>query len=173
MANKYLHPFGKLAKNYRKFRSELTTVASSIAENEFTENFGRNSVGGYRDGSTFTAWQKRKSIAGKRDSKRSVLVKSGRMRRSFAKRPTLAYARVVNTAPYAKIHNEGGQISGEFKVRSHSRRTRKGNVNVSAHSRNVNTNMPKRPFMVTNKNIIDAIDNHVSKSLNKIFNESL
>lgn len=170
MADKFPHPFKKVAAKYRKFRRDLTADVSNIAETEFTQNFGRNKVGGYRDNGVFHRWAKRKNIPGKRPSARSVLVKSGRLRRSFQKRPDFNTARVVNTAPYAKIHNEGGEIKGTVKVRQF---TRRNGSKVKSHTRKVNTTMPKRPFMVSNSNIIQAVDAHIDNQLNRIFNDSI
>lgn len=171
--NKFPHPFGKVAGAYREFRRKLPKEVSNIAMNEFIDNFGRNKVGGTRDNGKFTPWKKRSvetTRFGKKtkSSGRSVLVKSGRLRKSFQTRPDLNHARVVNTAPYASIHNEGGTIKGTFKVRSH---TRKGGIKVSEHNRKVNTTMPKRAFMVSNSYIFNSIDQHLETELKTIFNK--
>jgi phage gpG-like protein len=51
-------------------------------------------------------------------------------------------------APYAKIHNEGGDIRGTHNVRKHTRRRKRGgDSEVRAHSRTMNTTIPKRQFM--------------------------
>lgn len=168
---KYPHPFGKVAAAYRNFRRKLPKEVSNIAMNEFIDNFGRNKVGGVRDNGKFEAWKKRSmetTRSGKvvKSSGRSVLVKSGRLRRSFKTRPDHNHARVVNTAPYAQIHNEGGTIKGTFKVGAH---TRKGGIKVREHTRKVNINMPKRPFMVSNSYIFKAIDQHFETELKTIF----
>lgn len=173
-SKKYPHPFGQVAKRYRKFRRELTTVASNIALNEFEGNFGRNGSGGYRDDAgKFVAWEPRKvetTRTGRRvkTSRRSILVRSGRLKRSFKRTPTFTKARVINTAPYASIHNEGGLIKGTVTVREH---TRKGGSKVRQHTRKVNTEMPKRPFMEGNKAINDEINSHINNELEDIFKD--
>ena len=50
--------------------------------------------------------------------------------------------------PYARIHNEGGEIRGTFGIRQHGRRTRAGGkATVRQHTRTVNTTIPQRRFM--------------------------
>jgi len=169
---KFPHPLSRMASAYREFRRKLPAEVSNIAKNEFIDNFGRNKVGGTRDKGKFEPWKKRKietTRSGKvtKKSGRSVLVKSGRLRRSFKIRPDINNARVVNTAPYAAIHNEGGTIKGTFKVKEH---TRKGKFKVKEHTRKVSITMPKRPFMVSNSYIFNAIDQHFETQLKTIFN---
>lgn len=169
MSKPFPHPFSKLAKEFRKLRRELPAVASELAQNEFIDNFGRNKKGGFRDKGQFIEWAPRKGKQKWRDNSRSTLVDTGRLRRSFKTLPRGDTARVVNTAPYAAIHNEGGSISGTETVRSHTRRTRGGKVTVRKHSRNYNRQFEERPFMQHNSHIDDAIEKELFDSLEAIF----
>jgi phage gpG-like protein len=58
--------------------------------------------------------------------KGSTLVESGRLKRSIRKiHVSPDYISIGTNVPYAKIHNEGGEISGVETVRAHDRRSHK------------------------------------------------
>jgi phage gpG-like protein len=114
MSKQFPHPFGDIAKKYRKFRQELTTVVSVMAANTFKENFRE---GGYEgDAGGRIKWAKRKGDGG---SSRGVLVKSGRLKRSLRPAANQNEARVVTNVPYAQAHNEG--FEGTVQVKAHTR----------------------------------------------------
>ena len=97
---------------------------------------------GFADGSA--KWKGRHKD---KDEGRAILVQSGDLRRSV-KTEVVGKSILLSTdVPYAQIHNEGGTIATTQSVRGHKRKTRKGNTDVSAHTRNVNTKMPQRQFM--------------------------
>lgn len=63
-------------------------------------------------------WKKSRKKTG------STLVASGRLKRSIRKiRVGTDFVIIGTDVPYAKIHNEGGEISGTEKVRAHTRKT--------------------------------------------------
>ena len=62
----------------------------------------------------------------KKPDKGSLLLKSGRLKRSIRKISQVGSLVEIGTdVPYAKIHNEGGTISKTVRVRSHTRNRRK------------------------------------------------
>jgi phage gpG-like protein len=143
-ATKNINPFDKWIPTYIAWRRKLPDEVSTIAVNEFKNNFRQ---GGWRQGSGTTKW---KPLAKQKKGKKkgAVLVASGRLKRSLRKQPDFIYARVVTNVPYAKIHNEGGTISGTFQWRQHKRINKKGGYStVKSHSKKVNTKIPARPFM--------------------------
>jgi len=111
-------------------------------------------------GTTFQPW---KEIS----RKGTILVKTGKLRRSFRQEISNGAVRTWSTGPYAKVHNEG--FKGEVNIRAYKRslyvaskigtgrftktgkertktvHTKTGESMVKAHIRNVN--MPKRQFM--------------------------
>lgn len=65
-----------------------------------------------------------------------------------------------NRVPYARIHNEGGQISGTRQIRPYNNRNFMGkgkSVSIKAHTRRVNYNMPKRQFMGKSQPLLNEI----------------
>lgn len=184
--DQFPHPFGMLAAKYRKLRGQLPLEVSNIAANEFKDNFKRE---GYRgDGGSTVKWKARKSK--QKGSKRGILTKSGRLRRSIRPAPTGGDARVITDVPYAQAHNEGfeGTVSvkahkrtryakvkegtGVFsiKTRKEKKRTKKvkaGTGKVKAHRRRMN--IPARPFMITTEPLMKDIEQHVFDKLDKLF----
>ncbi|AZB17589.1 hypothetical protein EG352_07320 [Chryseobacterium indologenes] len=119
------------------------------------------------------AWQPRK-----RPSRGSILVRSGRLKRSIRKISQGNYYVYIGTdVPYAKIHNEGGQINNIANVKPHTRRarsgrsSRSGTQNVKAHTRRMNIRMPKRQFlgdsMVLNRRIERFLSRELDNEINR------
>lgn len=67
--------------------------------------------------------------------------------------------------PYSEIHNEGGKVSGTFRVKAH---TRKGKP-VKAHNKTVNTTIPKRQYMGPSKELERKVVDEIEKALDNIF----
>lgn len=166
MSRAFPHPYGMLAQRYRRLRRSLPLTVSALALEEFHDNFGREGVGGYRTAAGFKQWVRRKAIPrNARDRSRSVLMKSSRLRRGLRPSPTYRFARVINRVPYAAIHNEGGKIRGHKRVLRRSPKTGKLRwVATSAPAK-----MPKRPFMESSPQLMDAIEDELFHSLDQIF----
>jgi phage gpG-like protein len=163
-SNKFPHPFRELEQKLRSYKSKLPMKVSGIAEEDFKENFRRQ---GYRGNSGNTiGWKKRKNESEKRKG-RALLIKSGRLRRGFKKRPDAKNARVINDVPYAQANNEGSKET--VSVPAFNRRSmRTGKASqVKAHKRKNNTEA--RPFMVTTEPLMNEINKQVGKDVDAIF----
>ena len=138
-------------------------------------------------GKTFERWK-----ANQRNG--TILVKSGALRRGTNYTSAGPGAvRFYNNVKYAGIHNRGGTIKKDVRVKAHERRqfytdevsapgARKekwlkkqtGSSMVSAHGRSMNLTMPKRQFApypgsespVMNKSITRELEREISKILN-------
>lgn len=69
--------------------------------------------------------------------------------------------------PYAKIHNEGGRISGAVKVRRFTNTNFMGTgraVEIKAHTRYRNFTMPKRQFMGHSKYLNQRLTTRLIKA---------
>ncbi|GHV13678.1 hypothetical protein FACS1894169_01200 [Bacteroidia bacterium] len=119
-----------------------------------------------------------------RKKKSSTLVASGRLRRSIRKVSVTPSRIIIGTdVPYARIHNEGGKISGTETVRSHTRRqhrrkgyTRKGkrvkattvkSYRVKSFSRKYNRKFAKRQFIGQSQELNRRIDRLIKSELDK------
>ncbi len=122
---------------------------------------------------------------------RAILVRSGRLRRSIRVGAVVPGESVtVSTdAPYAQIHNQGGLLNGVASVRSHRRRrydtdevsapgarkakikrTLVGTSTVKAHSRKMNTRLPRRQFMGDSAGLTSDIRHYFDTNLKRIYN---
>ena len=70
--------------------------------------------------------------------------------------------------PYAKAHNEGGEITKTVNVRSHSR-ARKGRTDkfkVKSYQRKMNLTLPKRQFIGDSAALAKRIERFASVEIN-------
>lgn len=150
-----------------KFFRSLPKIVGNAAVNHFKDNFKRE---GFWDKGV-KKWAPRK----RHEPGKNILVQSGRLRRSIRHR-TFGSRVVVFTdgIPYAKIHNEGGRVSGTAKVKAHNRKIKRGRttkiVAVRAHNRSFNYTMPQRQFMGNSTALNRKIEKYVAEQFNKIFN---
>ena len=152
--------FKRLQKvNKPSFMRRLVNRSGVVAVNFSKERFVRKD---WLDGSSRQVWDKRK----KKD-KGSLMVRSGRLKRSIRKMSEGDYFVYVGTdVPYAQIHNEGGELNKTITVRTHSR-TRKGRTEtVKSHRRKMNLKMPKRQFLGDSNALAKRIERFASVEIN-------
>ncbi|WP_271782212.1 phage virion morphogenesis protein [Aquimarina algiphila] len=123
----------------------LPNRAAALAVNFSKERFARKN---WADTSR-QQWPKRQ--AG-RKSRGSVMVRSGRLKRSIRKlQVTSNYILIGSDVPYAQLHNEGGTIKKTVNIREHQRRITRGRkggrATVKNHKRKMNLTVPKRQFI--------------------------
>jgi phage gpG-like protein len=147
----------EIGQSTKLFR-DLPRLAGNTALNFFKDSWDHEGFVDHRR----ERWMKRKVNTG---SRRRLLVKTGRLRRSLRMRYTQRRVIISTDVPYAKIHNEGGTISGSVNVRAHKRRNRP----VRAHTRTVNTVIPKRQFMGHSHTLDKRLELLVTRSLTQIY----
>jgi len=177
----------KLERLERIYRA-LPNVAGNMAVTFFKERFRAQN---WVDDRTET-WPKRKENKRQRENNkgRAVLVKTGRLKRSIRiTRKGKDFVAIGSDVPYAKAHNEGAKIRGTAKVKSHKRkygfydeevsapgarkekfeRKHTGVSQVTAHDRQMNTNLPKRQFMgpskILKRKILRQVQSEILKAL--------
>ena len=161
----------------RTFLQRIVNEAGVIAVNFSKDRFRfKNWID-----KTAEKWQARK-----RPDRGSLLLRTGRLKRSIRKIASGDYYVVVGTdVPYAQLHNEGGTVSKVVQVKAHTRKvvirqrkvSRKGKVslkvigskmvNVRAHNRKMNRTMPKRQFLGESELLMRRIEMHLNRELNK------
>jgi phage gpG-like protein len=119
-----------------------------------------------------------------RKKKGSTLVASGRLRQSIRKISVTPTRVIIGTnVPYARIHNEGGEISGTETVHSHTRHghrrkahVRKGKrikavtvktYQVKAFSRKYHRKFAKRQFIGQSQELNSRIDKLIKNEIDK------
>jgi phage gpG-like protein len=147
-------------------QSDMMRKILRDAKVELTDMFDRNFE---QKGFFGTKWMPRKSEYAKNGKPRkgSLLIVSGRLRRSI--RSTIQGTAVVFTsdAPYAALHNEGGQFTES--VRAHTRTQNGKAQQVRAHSRTVN--MPERRFIGNHKAVRTAMESIIRTNMADYFSE--
>lgn len=134
----------ELESRFRGVLVRLPAIAGNEVVNFALDNFKKQGF----QGDTFQAWKPRK-----RNTKwntniregRSILVKSGQLRRSIRiTQINTQSVTVGSNVPYAKTHNEGLRIGQIQTVNSF---TRKNGQQVKSHTRRVDQRIPARPFL--------------------------
>jgi len=186
--SEYKHPFKDIAIKFRKLKEQLPILVSNMAMNDFKQNFRRQ--GFINRNGVLIPWKSTKKKQNKFGKKSSgILIGSGRLKRSIRPAPRTNEARVISDVPYAEAHNEG--FKQTVNVKAHYRNkykktkigtgkyTKKGkermqtvmNIDntfaVGNHNRKMN--IPRRPFMITSKTLLDEIDKMLDKKLDNIF----
>jgi phage gpG-like protein len=100
--------------SYQKNRALLPKRLGNEAVSHFKDNWKKQ---GYDDNGV-TPWKQRKVV----DSGRAILVKTGRLRRSFNMYPTFNRVAVINDTPYSFYNNYGTNKlpQRKFMGRSHN-----------------------------------------------------
>lgn len=154
--------FKRLQKvNKPSFMRRLVNRSGVVAVNFSKERFVRKD---WLDGNSRQTWEKRK-----RKDKGSLMVRSGRLKRSIRKMSEGDYFVYIGTdVPYAKAHNEGGEITKTVNVRSHSR-ARKGRTDkfkVKSYQRKMNLTLPKRQFIGDSAALAKRIERFANVEIN-------
>lgn len=116
----------------------------------------------------FKKWKGRKKNEG---SRRALLVKTGRLKRSFDYAATRGKVKVFSAdVPYAQIHNEGGKIQGTQRVRGHYRTNKRtgDKFRVGEFSREMNVTIPKRQFIGNSKVLNFRINKRLLRGISTI-----
>jgi phage gpG-like protein len=163
-----LPKLGKAILNLEQFFKRLPDVAGVAYQNFVLDNFQDEAWEG-------KAWQPRQQLNGKKkqkQSRRALLVKTGRLRRSIRYRvETRAGRKVViiySDVPYAQAHNEGLKVDVQARIKAHTRRTARGKVQVQAHTRKQTINLPERRFMGHSNSFNQKLEQYITKSLKRL-----
>lgn len=158
--SKFLRKMDAISKVYSSLPTEIATVAVNFSKERFREQSWLDS--------TKENWEKRKVARKGKKKSQTLLVDTGRLKRSIRKIYADERKIIIGTdVPYAQIQNDGGTINKNVTVRAHAvrahsvksySRTRKGRNEtvkmhtvkthtVNSHSRHMNTKIPSRRFI--------------------------
>lgn len=146
----FIRKMDALSKVHSKLPTEIAAIAVNFSKERFREQAWLDS--------TKEPWKKRKLRRKGKTRSQTLLVNTGRLKRSIRKIYADSDKIIIGTdVPYAQIHNDGGIINTNVSVKAHNvksfSRTRKGRVekvkehNVRSHNRKVNTKIPARKFI--------------------------
>ncbi|MBI9063269.1 MAG: phage virion morphogenesis protein [Marinilabiliaceae bacterium] len=156
----YIQMLDRVAGVIDKLPARAATEAVNFSKERFrAQNWVDNGTG---------PWPKRKPVKSesRKRSGRATLVDTGRLRRSIRKVSVTRERAVIGTdVPYAQAHNDGFRGRATQNVRAHTRKNREearsrdasgrykkkssagGSIQVKAHTRTQNMNLPRRRFI--------------------------
>lgn len=158
----------RLSKLYRKFPEMAAIEAVNFSKERFVR---KNWVD-----RTVTAWKPRKpspewlNEAQKKAANRgSLMVKSGRLKRSIRKIKVTRNSVTIGTdVPYAEAHNEGAVINQMVNVKQHSRKRKGRTETVKAHRRKRKITLPERRFIGESALLLRRVERLVQREINDI-----
>jgi len=164
----YFNKLKRLSQLYRKFPEMAAIEAVNFSKERFVR---KNWVD-----KTVTAWKARKpspewhSEAQKKAAARgSLMVKSGRLKRSIRKIKVTRNSVTIGTdVPYAEPHNEGAVINQTINVRTHSRKRKGRSETVKAHRRKRKITLPERRFIGESAILLRRVERLVQREINEI-----
>jgi phage gpG-like protein len=164
----FVTKLNRLSKLYRKFPEMAAIEAVNFSKERFVrKNWVDKSV---------TVWKSRKaspewhSEAQKKAASRgSLMVKSGRLKRSIRKIKVTRNSVTIGTdVPYAEAHNEGAVINQMVNVKSHNRKRKGRTSTVKAHRRKRKITLPERRFIGESALLLRRVERLVQREINDI-----
>jgi phage gpG-like protein len=156
----YTNKLDNISKAYDKLPTEVAAIAVRFTKDRFrSQDWYDNSR---------EAWPARKRQRGSKKRSQTLLVDTGRLKRSIRKISADSKQVVIGTdVPYAQIHNDGGKIAKSVTVKSHSRRRRSrgGSTTVKSHTRRMNLTIPKRQFIGDSNRLEMELFLHIDSKL--------
>ena len=164
----FIAKLNRLSKLYKKFPELAAIEAVNFSKERFVrKNWVDKSV---------TAWKARKpspdwhSEGQKKAAARgSLMVKSGRLKRSIRKIKVTRNSVTIGTdVPYAEAHNEGAVINQSVNVKNHSRKRKGRTETVKAHKRKRKITLPERRFIGESAVLLRRVERLVQREINEI-----
>lgn len=168
VSSDFLRRLNLLSKLYRKFPELAAIEAVNFSKERFVR---KNWVD-----KTVTAWKPRKpspewhSEEQKKAAARgSLMVKSGRLKRSIRKIKVTRNSVTIGTdVPYAEPHNEGAVINQSINIRAHNRKRKGREYSVKAHRRKRKITLPERRFIGESAILLRRVERLVQREINEI-----
>ena len=166
--NDFINKLNRLTKLYKKFPELAAIEAVNFSKERFVR---KNWVD-----RTVTAWKPRKpspewhSEEQKKAAARgSLMVKSGRLKRSIRKIKVTRNSVTIGTdVPYAEPHNEGAVINQSINIRAHKRKRKGREYSVKAHRRKRKITLPERRFIGESAILLRRVERLVQREINEI-----
>lgn len=129
----------------KKFKSEIPTLVANEMVNYALDNMREEGFNGVK-------WKARRSDA-PRDKGRRLLMDTGDGERSIRILKKNSKHVELTANEYMEAHNTGATITKTANVRTHRRQRSGKSVDVKAHTRKMNTSLPKRTFIEPSKEL--------------------
>lgn len=164
----FIKKLNRLSKLYTKFPELAAIEAVNFSKERFVrKNWVDKGVEAWKARKPSPEWHSDEQK--KAASRGSLMVKSGRLKRSIRKTAVTRNSVTIGTdVPYAEAHNEGAVINQSINIKSHTR-TRKGRESrVEAHKRRRMIKLPKRQFIGESAILLRRIERFVQREITEI-----
>ncbi|MCC9072466.1 phage virion morphogenesis protein [Flavobacterium sp. F-65] len=164
----FIVKLNRLSKLYKRFPEMAAIEAVNFSKERFVrKNWVDKSVSRWKPRKPSPEWhtdaQKKAAARG------SLMVKSGRLKRSIRKIKVTRNSVTIGTdVPYAEVHNEGAVINQTITVKTHSRKRKGRTETVKAHRRKRKMTIPERRFIGESALLLRRIERLVQKEINEI-----
>lgn len=160
-----------VSSTYKRIPTEVATIAVNFSKERFREQAWLDK--------TKHPWKpRRKARKGGKKRSQTLLVDTGRLKRSIRKIYVDQNRVIIGTdVPYAQIHNDGGTIKETVTVKTHNRkehvRKRAGRAEivkahtVNSHTRKMNVKIPARRFIGNSYTLERRIYLHIASRFTK------
>jgi phage gpG-like protein len=164
--------FDQIARNIKQTLSKLPKEIGDLAVNHFLDGFQREGL------ESEPKWTPRKGSFGDRTTRRNLLVKTGKLRRSIRIiRLTPTSVSIGSDMPYAQIQNEGGITHPSITAKSRkyfwAMYKKTGSQfwkNMATTKKtNLTINIPARPFMKFTPALKNIIGRHIAQRIKEMF----
>ncbi|CAB4218883.1 Phage virion morphogensis protein [uncultured Caudovirales phage] len=162
----------RILKNFNQLKHDLPERVANDGQRFFSKSFRDQ---GFTDENLVKWKARRRSRRNRKNQTKPILVQRGRLRREVAnsvKKVSFEEILFQVSAPYAKIHNEGGVIHkkagrANFKIHSdgRSRFARAKNANFQQDTRAHDITIPQRKFMGNSRTLTRNIRKRISDAL--------
>lgn len=161
--------FNRLKKiNKPNFMRRLVNRSGVIAEHFSKERFVNKDWLNGSSSKKWVPWSERTKK--QRNGGGSLLIgkQSGRLKKSIRKLSQGDYFVYVGTdVPYAKIHNEGGEINKTVSVRTHNRKRNGRSQVVKSHRRKMKLKIPQRQFLGESTALVKRLERFANEEIKK------
>lgn len=164
----FLKKLNRLSKLYQKFPEMAAIEAVNFSKERFVrKNWVDKTATRWKARSDSPEWH---TAAQKKASSRgSLMIKSGRLKRSIRKIKVTRNSVTIGTdVPYAEAHNEGAVINQMINIKSHSRKRQGRSETVKAHRRKRKITLPQRQFIGESALLMRRVERLVQREINEI-----
>ncbi len=150
-----------LSSAYKTLPNDIAAIAVNFSKDRFRSQDWYDNAR--------SKWKARKrNRKGSKKRSQTLLVDSGRLKRSIRKISADMNRVVIGTdVPYAQIHNDGGKLQQSVTVKTHTRKRRKrgGSSTVNSHTRKMNTTIPQRQFIGESNRLETELFLHIESKM--------
>ena len=164
----FLKKLNRLTKLYNRFPDIAAIEAVNFSKERFVrKNWLDKSPKAWKARKPSPEWHSEEQK--KAASRGSLMVKSGRLKRSVRKIAVTRNSVTIGTdVPYAEAHNDGAIINQSITIKAHSRKRKGREHKVKSHKRSRRLQLPERKFIGESAILLRRIERLVQREITDI-----